>query len=203
MVLRWESKEIAALLEGCPHLSQNALRLLSGRVLELQERLRELSTERVERRVARALLRLARSAARRGLRLARWFPNNLPHALRENGLLAAMQGQPRHALRFLQKSLRIAEQQGARYEYAQSLLAKGQLGLLHGWADAKDDVATAKRRSTACKRTRLQRSRMTSSRTSRIRSCPRGFSRIDFTACSRSGIASPPLSQGRESLPRC
>lgn len=65
MVLRWESKEIAALLEGCPHLSQNALRLLSGRVLELQERLRELSTERVERRVARALLRLARQAGRK------------------------------------------------------------------------------------------------------------------------------------------
>jgi CRP-like cAMP-binding protein len=64
MVLRWESKVIAALLESCPHLSQNVLRLLTGRVLELQARLRELFTERVERRIARALLRLACQAGR-------------------------------------------------------------------------------------------------------------------------------------------
>ncbi len=63
-VLCWESDAIAALLDRCPRLSQNALRLVTGRVLELQDRVRELSTERVERRVARALLRLARQAGR-------------------------------------------------------------------------------------------------------------------------------------------
>lgn len=65
MVLRWGNSAVAALLERCPRLSQNALRLMAGRVLELQDRLRELSTERVERRVARALLRLARQAGRK------------------------------------------------------------------------------------------------------------------------------------------
>jgi CRP-like cAMP-binding protein len=35
------------------------LQILSGRVKEFQDRIRELSTERVERRIARALLRLA------------------------------------------------------------------------------------------------------------------------------------------------
>jgi len=41
------------------------LRLLTERMGELSDRLRELATERVARRVARALLRLARTAGRR------------------------------------------------------------------------------------------------------------------------------------------
>jgi CRP-like cAMP-binding protein len=39
--------------------------LLAGRLQELQDRYRELATERVERRVARALLRLARQTGRK------------------------------------------------------------------------------------------------------------------------------------------
>jgi PAS domain S-box-containing protein len=91
---------------------------------------------------SRRLLRRAQASARAGLRLARWFPNNLAHALRENGLLAAMWGRHQDALRFLEESLTVAERQGARYEYAQSLLAKGRLASTLGWGGA-DDVATA------------------------------------------------------------
>jgi two-component system sensor kinase len=91
---------------------------------------------------SRRLLRRARAAARAGLRLARSFPNNLAHALRENGLLAAMQGRHQQALHLLEESLTVAERQGARFEYAQSLLAKGRLASALGWGGA-DDVATA------------------------------------------------------------
>jgi CRP-like cAMP-binding protein len=46
-------------------LGLNGLRLVAGRFQELQKRYRELATERVERRIARALLRLARQTGRR------------------------------------------------------------------------------------------------------------------------------------------
>ncbi len=46
-------------------MAVNALRFLAGRLHELQDRYRELATERVERRVARAVLRLARQAGRK------------------------------------------------------------------------------------------------------------------------------------------
>jgi CRP/FNR family transcriptional regulator, nitrogen oxide reductase regulator len=58
--LVWNSATINRLMERFPRLSINALRFLAGRVQEFQDRFRELATERVERRVARALLRLAK-----------------------------------------------------------------------------------------------------------------------------------------------
>jgi CRP-like cAMP-binding protein len=48
-----------------PELAINALRVMAKRVQEFQDRYRELATERVERRIARALTRLARQAGRR------------------------------------------------------------------------------------------------------------------------------------------
>lgn len=63
--LTWDGESMAGLMERTPRLALNALRLLAGRVQELQDRVRELATERVERRVARMLLRLARQAGRK------------------------------------------------------------------------------------------------------------------------------------------
>lgn len=63
--LGWDGELLARLMERHPRLALNALRLLAGRLQELQERYRELATERVERRVARALLRLAHQMGRR------------------------------------------------------------------------------------------------------------------------------------------
>lgn len=62
--LGWESEVISSLMEQFPRLALNAVRFLAGRVEEFQDRYRELSTERVERRVAHALLRLARQLGR-------------------------------------------------------------------------------------------------------------------------------------------
>src|SRR6202011_3316525 len=88
-----------------------------------------------------ALLRHARRAARRAARVARKFQNELPHALRENGLLAAIHGRTGRARRCFRDSLAAAERQGARYEHAQTLIARGQVGLELGWAGAAEDVA--------------------------------------------------------------
>lgn len=94
-------------------------------------------------RQRRVLLQHAQAMARRGLRLARLFPNNLPHALRENAVLAAIRGRTRRALRLFEESLRVAEAQGAVYEHAQTLLAKGQVGSAIGWDGAEQEVTWA------------------------------------------------------------
>jgi two-component system sensor kinase len=86
------------------------------------------------------ILRRARRAARRGHWQALRFRNELPHALRERAILAAMAGKVRRANRLINKSLSVAEQQGAKYEYAQSLAARGELGIELGWPGANDDV---------------------------------------------------------------
>ena len=63
--LGWDSQTLVHLMERHPHLTLNALQLVAERFQELQHRYQELATERVERRVARALLRLTRHSGRR------------------------------------------------------------------------------------------------------------------------------------------
>jgi CRP-like cAMP-binding protein len=58
--LVWDSVLMNQLMEKYTRLAMNAARLLAVRFRELQDRYRELATERVERRVARTLLRLAK-----------------------------------------------------------------------------------------------------------------------------------------------
>jgi CRP-like cAMP-binding protein len=62
--LAWNSATIRRLMERHPRLALNALRFLAGRLAEFQDRYRELATQRVERRVAHALLRLVRTVGR-------------------------------------------------------------------------------------------------------------------------------------------
>lgn len=62
---RWSSATLRGLVAQIPQLALNALDYTAGTIQQLQDRVRELQTERVERRVARALLRLARQSGRR------------------------------------------------------------------------------------------------------------------------------------------
>lgn len=64
VALAWEGRAMIHLMEHHPRLAINALRLLAGQMQEMQERFRELATERVDRRLARALLRLASQTGR-------------------------------------------------------------------------------------------------------------------------------------------
>jgi CRP-like cAMP-binding protein len=61
----WRSADLAGHFNLYPRLAMNAMQLMAGYVQEFQDRLRELSTERVERRLARALVRLASQTGRR------------------------------------------------------------------------------------------------------------------------------------------
>ena len=90
------------------------------------------------------LFKRAQRAVRQALAVARKFQPDLPHALRECGLIAALQGQARQAREYLNESLAVADRQGARFEHAQSLLARGQVGQKHGWPEAQQDLTTAR-----------------------------------------------------------
>jgi CRP/FNR family transcriptional regulator, nitrogen oxide reductase regulator len=56
-VLRWTRPVLRALFEACPRLEANVLEIVGGHAREMLDRFRELATEPVPRRVARALLR--------------------------------------------------------------------------------------------------------------------------------------------------
>ena len=64
-LLSWSSVVVSRLLDQYPRLARNAMNVMASRISELQERCQELSTERVEQRVARALLRLAQQTGRK------------------------------------------------------------------------------------------------------------------------------------------
>jgi len=63
--LGWDSASLEQLMERFPRIAINGLRLVSQRWHEVEERYRELATERVERRIAQTLLRLVRQVGRK------------------------------------------------------------------------------------------------------------------------------------------
>ena len=58
IALEWDRPTAHKLMEEYPRLAIGSLELVAGRFWELQSRYRELATERVEQRLARAVLRL-------------------------------------------------------------------------------------------------------------------------------------------------
>ena len=61
-LLAWDGPAMQRLIEAEPKIALNVIQHLAALVKSLQDRVRELSTERVERRIARAILRLAAQA---------------------------------------------------------------------------------------------------------------------------------------------
>ena len=68
--LCWTSTQIKDLVRRYPQLASNALAIVGGRADEFLQRLREATTERVEQRIARALLRTASAQGKLGERIA-------------------------------------------------------------------------------------------------------------------------------------
>lgn len=64
VTLVWSGAVFQDLILRHPQIGLNGMAMLAERVKEFQDRLREAGTQRVERRVANALLRLARQAGR-------------------------------------------------------------------------------------------------------------------------------------------
>ena len=61
----WPAADFKALMHDYPDLSMNALEILGEHMRSYQNRIRELATERVERRLARTLLRLVKQLGKR------------------------------------------------------------------------------------------------------------------------------------------
>ena len=91
------------------------------------------------------LLKQAEKVARRAVRVARRLKNELPHALRELATIKAMQGNTRRIKRLLDKSLAVADRQHARFEYAQTLMTRGRLGMELDWPEAEEQIKEAER----------------------------------------------------------
>lgn len=60
--ISWSEAELLDLIRHNPQIATNVIRIIGKRLKEAQERVRELSTQRAEQRVAHTLLRLARQA---------------------------------------------------------------------------------------------------------------------------------------------
>jgi len=60
----WAYAELLDLLERHPRIALNLVTIVGRRLAELQNRVREMATQRVESRIANTLLRLARQAGR-------------------------------------------------------------------------------------------------------------------------------------------
>ena len=106
-------------------------------------RRRAEKTSELEAGLRSALLKRASKVARQAVKVARRFQNDLPHALREVGVISALQGSERRARSYLEESLEVAQRQGARFEHAQTLLASGRVGQTLDWPGAAEEVAAA------------------------------------------------------------
>jgi CRP-like cAMP-binding protein len=65
LALSWSAVRVSGLMERFPKIALNAIAVIGGRVEELQLRLQETATQRVERRIASTLLRIANQTGRR------------------------------------------------------------------------------------------------------------------------------------------
>lgn len=64
-LLSWSAGRMEALILEHPALAARAMAMMGERIIELQERLQQVSTQQVERRIASALLRIASQSGRR------------------------------------------------------------------------------------------------------------------------------------------
>lgn len=65
LALSWSAGCFAELMNRFPPIALNAIDVVGGRVEELQRRLQEVATQRVEQRIAATLLRLANQSGRK------------------------------------------------------------------------------------------------------------------------------------------
>jgi CRP-like cAMP-binding protein len=65
LVMAWDEQAMKGLMQHSSSIAMRALEVVIAHTREFQDRIRELSTERVERRIARAVLRLARQSGRK------------------------------------------------------------------------------------------------------------------------------------------
>ncbi len=100
--------------------------------------------------LAAGLMDELRQVVKTCYRTARLYPNNLPHALRECGLLSAHLGSPIRAKRYLDESVQWARKQNAWHELGQSLQVRGELGANLNWRSFQADLEESKEAFRRC-----------------------------------------------------
>ena len=65
LAVSWSGKCLLELMRRYPTIAINTIKVLSQRVQEMQDRFREIATERVERRIAHVLIRLTAQAGQK------------------------------------------------------------------------------------------------------------------------------------------
>ncbi len=88
-------------------------------------------------------LRAAKKACHAAWKITKSYLACRPHALREAGIVAALEGNENQARRSFAESLQVAEQYGARYDLARTTRAQGEAGLKFGWPNAAEQVVQA------------------------------------------------------------
>lgn len=104
-----------------------------------------LALQKTDAASARKLLSRALRTARLALRCKRFFPSETAISHREYALCLDLRGRCRRALKHAQRSCHIAEQQGARYELAQSRLVVAELSQKLGLPAADKLLVEAKK----------------------------------------------------------
>ena len=105
--------------------------------------LRIVAERAAEGPVRQAALRAARKACHAALKITKSYLACRPHALRETGIVAALEGNEDQARRSFTESLQVAEKYNARYDHAKTTRAQGEAGLKFGWPNATEQVAQA------------------------------------------------------------
>jgi len=65
LALFWKGEELIEVVNRIPQISQNAMGIMAERLMEIQERFRQVTTQRVEQRLAHTLFRLAAQSAKK------------------------------------------------------------------------------------------------------------------------------------------
>ncbi len=89
-------------------------------------------------------VRTAKQACRAALKITKSYLACRPHALRETGIVATLEGNEEQARRSFAESLQVAEQYEARYDHAQTRLAQAEAGMKFGWPGSAEQAAEAR-----------------------------------------------------------
>ncbi|MFM9961022.1 MAG: serine/threonine-protein kinase PknK [Planctomycetaceae bacterium] len=106
--------------------------------------LRIVAERAAEGSARRRALRYAKRALRAALSKTKSYRACRPHALREGGILATLEGDEKSARQFFEESLQVAQQHAALFDLAKTQLARGEAGLKFGWPDAESQVQQAR-----------------------------------------------------------
>ncbi|MBI5757374.1 MAG: DUF2791 family P-loop domain-containing protein [Planctomycetales bacterium] len=106
-----------------------ALRIVAERTADGPDRLRALHS--------------AKKACHAALKITKSYLACRPHALRETGIVAALEGHAEQARQSFDESLRVAEQYEARYDHAKTRLAQAEAGRKFGWPGSVEQAVEA------------------------------------------------------------